>query len=357
MNAPANTSLLTHARGHVAHVETTVEASKALMQLMMGAWASQIAGTLARLCVFDEIASGHTNAATIAQRIHAEPHALHRALRAASTIGLLRATSTNSFELTAQGELLRGDVPGSMRALLDAETAPGHWLPWGCLEECIRTGQTVAAETLGFSNLWNYYKAHPVEGEAFSLGMSGISAMAIAAVSAVWKPPTARRVVDVGGAHGAFLAWVLDQLPGAQGQLMDLPHVIETAKPALRAAGLLNRVECIAGDFFKSVPAGADLYLLKHIVHDWDDEAVRILLSHVSQAMAPGGTVAVVELLIPEDGTPSPASLMDINMLVMLPGKERTVSEIKQLFDTAGLALTRVVQTPSPFSLLEARKA
>lgn len=357
MNAPANTSPLTHARARTAHAETAGEASQALMQLMMGAWASQIAGTLARLCVFDEIASGHTDAAAIAKRIHVEPHALHRALRAASTVGLLRATGTSAFELTARGELLRGDVPGSMRALLDAETAPAHWLPWGRLEECIRTGQTVAAETLGFSNLWNYYKAHPEEGEAFSLGMSGISSMVIGAVSAAWKPPAARRIVDVGGAHGAFLGWVLNQLPDAKGQLLDLPHVIETAKPALRAAGLSNRVECVAGDFLKSVPAGGDLYLLKHIVHNWDDESVRILLGNVSQAMAPGGTVAVVEALIPEDGSPSPASLMDVNMLVMLTGKERSEPEIRHLFATAGLALTRVVQTPSPFSLLEARKA
>ena len=357
MNAPANAAPLNAARAQVSHADSAAEVPQALMQIMMGAWVSQIAGTLARLRVFDEIARGHTSAAAIARQLSVNPSALSRALRAATMIGLVRTAGPNAFELTAQGELLRSDVPGSMRALLDAETAPGHWLPWGRLEDCIRTGGSVAPETLGFPNIWDYYETNVVEGKAFSQGMSGISGMAIGAVSAAWKPPMAHHVVDVGGAHGAFLSWVLGQLPEAKGQIYDLPHVVDTARPAMAAAGLSNRVECIAGNFFKSVPAGGDLYLLKHIVHDWDDESVSAILGNVAQAMAPNATVAVVELLIPEDGTPSPALLMDINMLVMLPGKERTVGEMKQLFASAGLALTRVVPTHSPFSLLEARKA
>jgi hypothetical protein len=334
----------------------SAEASKALFQLMMGAWASQIAGTLARLRVFDEIAQGHTSAAAIAKKLHLDAVALGRVLRAGGMLGLVRDTGAGGFALTAQGELLRSDVPGSMRALLDAETAKGHWLPWGHLDDCIRTGQTVAAASLGVADVWDYYKENPAEGKTFSEGMSGISAMAIAGIASAWEPPSARSVVDVGGAHGAFLSWVLECLPYATGVLLDLPHVLDSAKPAI-AAGLAGRVKCVAGDFFESVPAGGDLYLLKHVLHDWDDKRARTILSNVSEAMAPGATVAVVELLIPDDGTPSPSVLMDINMLVMLPGKERTVSEMKQLFASAGLALSRVVQTRSPFSLLEARNA
>jgi hypothetical protein len=335
----------------------SAEASKALFQLMMGAWASQIAGALARLRVFDELAKGHTTATAIAERLHLDAGALGRVLRAAGMVGLVRDTGAGGFALTAQGELLRSDVPGSMRALLDAETAKGHWLPWGHLDDCIRTGQSVAAASLGVVDVWDYYKQNPAEGKTFSEGMSGISAMAIAGIASAWEPPQARSVVDVGGAHGTFLSWVLESLPYATGLLLDLPHVLETAKPALAAAGLAGRVKCVAGDFFESVPAGGDLYLLKHILHDWDDERARTILSNVATSMAPGATVAVVELLIPDDGTPSPSISMDINMLVMLPGKERTVSEMKHLFASAGLALSRVVQTRSPFSVLEARKA
>ena len=335
----------------------SAEASKALFQLMMGAWASQIAGTLARLRVFDEIAQGHTTVAAIAERLHLDAVALGRVLRAGGMLGLVRDTGAGGFALTAQGALLRSDVPGSMRALLDAETAKGHWVPWGHLDNCIRTGQTVAASSLGVADVWDYYKVNPAEGKTFSEGMSGISAMAIAGIASAWDPPAARSVVDVGGAHGAFLSWVLECLPYATGVLLDLPHVLDSAKPAIAAAGLAGRVKCVAGDFFESVPAGGELYLLKHIIHDWDDNRARTILSNVSEAMAPGATVAVVELLIPDDGTPSPSVLMDINMLVMLSGKERTVFEMKQLFASAGLALSRVVQTRSPFSILEARKA
>jgi hypothetical protein len=336
---------------------TSAETSKALFQLMTGAWASQVAGTLARLRVFDEIAKGHTTAAAIAERLHLDAVALGRVLRAGGMLGLVRDTGAGGFALTPQGELLRSDVPGSMRALLDAETAKGHWVPWGRLDECVRTGQTVAAESLGVTDVWDYYRANPAEGRTFSEGMSSISAMAIAGIASAWEPPPARNVVDVGGAHGAFLSWVLDCLPYATGLLLDLPHVVESAKSAIATAGLASRVECVAGDFFQSVPTGGDLYLLKHIIHDWDDDGARTILSNVDTAMAPGATVAVIELLIPDDGTPSPSILMDINMLVMLRGKERTVSEMKQLFSSAGLALSRVVQTSSPFSVLEARKA
>jgi len=343
-------------RAKAEHEAGSAEASKALFQLMMGAWASQITGTLARLRVFDEIAQGHTSAAAIAGRLHLDAVALGRALRAGAMLGLVRDTGAGGFALTAQGALLCSDVPGSMRALLDAETAKGHWLPWGHLDDCIRTGQTVAAASLGVADVWDYYKENPAEGKTFSEGMSGISAMAIAGIASTWEPPPARSVVDVGGAHGAFLSWVLECLPYATGVLLDLPHVLDSAKPAIAAAGLAGRVKCVAGDFFESVPAGGDLYLLKHILHDWDDGRARTILSNVATAMAPGATVAVVELLIPEDGSPSPSVLMDINMLVMLPGKERTVFEMEQLFASVGLALFRVVQTHSPFSVLEARK-
>ncbi len=324
-----------------------------LLQLMMGAWASQAVGALARLRVFDEIAAGLTSSGAIAERLRLHADALYRVMRAGAMLGVLREVSPRTFALTPAGELLRSGVPGSMRALLDAETAPGHWLPWGRLDECIRRGGSVAAEALG-SDVWSYYGAHPAEGQAFSEGMSGMSAMAIHAISAVWQPPQAKRVVDVGGAHGAFLTWVLQQLPSARGVLQDLPHVVEAATPALAAAGVNERVERVGQDFLSGVPTGGDLYLVKHIVHDWDDDRAAQVLRHVRAAMAPGAKVVVVEMLVPEDGAPSPALLLDLNMLVMLPGRERTAAEMKALFASAGLEIKRVVPTPSPFSLLEA---
>ncbi len=325
-----------------------------ILELMMGSWASQAVGTLARLRVFDAVARGTTSADAIAAELGLAPDALFRVMRAGTMLGVLERRGERAFALTPSGELLRSDVPGSMRALIDAETAPGHWLPWAKLDGCVRAGRSLARETLG-KDVWSYYAEHAEEGRAFSEGMSGLSAMALGAIGAVWQPPPATRVVDVGGAHGAFLRWVLERLPAARGVLFDLPHVVASAQNAGGATALGARVECVAGDFSREVPAGGDLYLLKHILHDWDDAGASAILRQVRKAMTKDATVVVVEMLVPEDGTPSPALLLDLNMLVMLPGRERTAAEMRALFAKAGLELTRTTPTPSPFVVLEAR--
>lgn len=330
------------------------QAPQVLMQMLMGQWVSQAVGALARLRVFDALAGGDAGAGAVAGRLGLDAGALHRVMRACAMAGVLRETPSRDFALTPLGELLRSDVPGSMRALFDAETAPGHWLPWGRLDECVRTGRDQVSAALG-TDVWSYYRQHADEAMAFSEAMSGFSAMSIAALSAVYSPPKATRVVDVGGAHGSLLAWVLGRLPEARGVLFDLAHVVDTAGPALESSGVPGRVERVAGDFFEAVPEGGDLYLLKHVVHDWDDGRARQILSNVRRAMAPGATVLTVEMLLPDDGSPSPAVLLDLNMLVMLSGRERTLPEFEALYGSAGLTITRVVQTPSPFAAIEAR--
>jgi hypothetical protein len=326
----------------------------ALLQLMMGAWVSQAVGAFARLRLADHMAEGPVSVAQVAERAGTNPDATHRLLRALAMVGVVVERGSHSYALTPVGELLRSNVPGSMRALLDAETAPGHWLPWGRFDDVVRTGRSFAADALG-SDVWSYYASHPEEERAFSQGMSGMSAMELSAIAAVYQAPRAQKVIDVGGAHGAFLAHVLSGQPEAHGVLMDLPSVVAQAAPALRAAGLEGRVELAAGDFFSEVPAGGDLYLLKHILHDWDDERCRKLLGNIRRGIAPGGTLIVVEMLLPEDGTPSPAILLDLNMMVMLPGRERSASELGALLKSEGFELARLVPTPSPAVVFEAR--
>jgi hypothetical protein len=323
---------------------------EALFKMMMGAWVSQAVGAVARLRIADAIAGGATSAAAVAERIGADADAMHRLLRACATVGVVQATGPRTYALTPVGELLRTGVPGSMRALLDAETAPGHWLPWARLDACVKRGESVVEEVLG-SDVWSYYGKHPEEALAFSEGMSGLSAMALKALDAAYAIPSATRIVDVGGAQGAFLDWALAKLPDARGVLFDLPHVIERMKQAR------PRVETIAGDFTKEVPKGGDLYLLKHVLHDWDDATCRTILANVRAAMAPSARVVIVEMLVPDDGAPSPATLLDLNMLVMLPGRERTGGEMKHLLESAGLVVAKTVPTPSPFFVIEATAA
>ncbi len=333
--------------------QTTIAPGQALVQLITGGWAMQAVGSLARLRVFDPLAGGPLSVGALAERTNLDAGALHRVLRAVAMLGVVREVAPHTYALEPIGELLRSDAPGSMRALLDAETAPGHWLPWMHLDACLRTGRSQASVALG-TDVWSYYAQHPEEGAAFAEGMSGMSAMALAAMDAVYTPPEARRVVDLGGAHGAMLAALLHKLPEARGVLFDLASVVETAGPTLAKHGVDGRVERVSGDFFEAVPEGGDLYVLKHVVHDWDDAQAARILANVRRAIAPGGRVMVVEMVLPEDGSPSPALLLDLNMLVMLPGKERTVGEIHALLHAAGFTPTRVVPTPSPFVVIEA---
>jgi hypothetical protein len=219
----------------------------------------------------------------------------------------------------------------------------------------VRTGKRATPTALG-CEIFEWYGTHPVEGAAFSGAMGNLSALAAQEVGRVLPLPEKATVVDVGGAHGTLLAGVLNANPAARGVLTDLPHVIADAPRALAAMGIAGRAEAVAGDFFQAVPEG-DVYLLKQVLHDWSDEQCVAILRNCARAMKPGGKVAVVEMVVPDDGTPSLAQIMDLNMLVMLPGRERTEAEFNALFQAAGLSAARVTPTHSPFSLVEAARA
>jgi hypothetical protein len=324
------------------------------MSLVTGMWAAKAAATAASLRIPDVLAQGPKTADEVAQAIGANPAAVYRLMRGIASVGVLAATPDGKFGLTPVGTALRSDVPGSMRAALVAEMAPGHWLPWGDLEQAIMTGGPSAPKALGM-DVWDYYKKNSAEGFLFAEAMSGISAMAMHAVLEAYSFSGATKVVDVGGSHGAFVAAVLQREQSAHGVLFDRPEVIEGAGATLQGAGVNTRVERVGGSFFESVPAGGDVYLLKFILHDWSDDECVTILRRVREAMAPNARVVVVEMLITSSGPPSPAPLLDLNMLVMLSGKERTADEFGALFAKAGLALKAVTPTHSPFAVLEAR--
>jgi hypothetical protein len=327
----------------------------AVLKLVTGMWAAKTAATTASMKIPDQLAHGPKSAEEVARAIGANADAVYRLMRGAAAIGLFTMDSGRRFALTPVGDCLRSDSPHSMRSLLVAEMAPGHWLPWGQLEEAVRTGKPAAPKALG-TDIWEYYKKNADEGFLFAEAMSGMSHVAMQAVLASYSFAGASKVVDVGGSHGSFLSAVLQREKTARGVLFDRPEVIEGAGPTLDAAGVADRVERVAGSFFEKVPAG-DVYLVKHILHDWTDDECVTILKRIREAMAPAGRVVVVEMLIADDGPPSPAPLLDLNMLVMLTGRERTAEEFGALFAKAGLKLSGVTPTPSPFAVIEARPA
>jgi O-methyltransferase domain/Dimerisation domain len=336
------------------HEPNAIPPPAAVIGLVAGMWAAKATAVAANLGIPEQLAHGPKTAEEIARAIGVDASAVYRLMRAVMSVGVLTLEPEHRFALTPLGEALRSNVPGSMRSFLIAEMAPGHWLPWGNLEDAVRTGGPSAPKALGMDT-WEYYKKNHDEGFHFAEAMSGLSHMAMQAVLASYSFAGARKVVDVGGSHGAFVAAVLQREKTARGVLFDRSEVVDGAGATLEQAGVNDRVDRVGGSFFESVPTGGDVYLLKHILHDWNDEQCVKILRNVREAMALDGRVVVVEMLITDKGPPSPAPLLDLNMLVMLTGKERTTEDFAALFAKAGLKLHAVTTTQSPVAVIEAR--
>lgn len=311
----------------------------------MGLWHAQIVAAAARFGVADLIASGVHDVDSLAHECGADPDALHRLLRACAALGVFFESEPRRFALTPAGECLRSDAPNSLRDFLIAETAPGHWLPWGQLYDAVKAGKSLATDILGMP-VWEYYAKNQEEGLSFARGMGNLSAIVSQDVTRVYHANGYRRIVDVGGSQGVLLRSLLATSPEARGVLFDLPEVVASAAPD-------PRIELVSGDFFKEVPADGDLYLLKSILHDWADDRCMEILKSIHRAAKPGATLLVVEMLLPDTPQPSPVTFLDLNMLVMLGGRERSAAEMTSLLATGGFTVKRV--TPiGLFSLIEA---
>jgi SAM-dependent methyltransferase len=323
--------------------------------MITGYWVSQAVGVAARLGVADQLTAGPRSSDDLARAVGAQPQALHRVLRMLASIGIFSQPDPGVFALTPLGETLRSDTPGSLRYFAIAETAFGHWAPWGRLLDSVQTGKPMAREALG-GELWEWYGQNEEEAAFFSAAMGNLSALAASELVRVYDCTTARTIADIGGAHGVLLAAALRANPNARGILFDMPHVIATAADALEGQGVADRCELVSGDFFDAVPGGADLHILKQILHDWDDEHAMQLLKNCHRALAPGGNLLLVEMVVPADNQPGMAQAMDLNMLVLLGGRERTEAEYRDLLGDAGFRLERVIATHSPFQVIEATR-
>jgi hypothetical protein len=327
-----------------------------LLKMTMGMWVAQALGVAGRLGIADQIAAGKADADAIADAVGASREGIYRLTRALASVGVFREVAPRTFANTPLGEALRRDVPGSMRDFVVAETRPAHWLPWGRLEDAVRTASPQTKAAIG-CEIWEHYARQPDEGGEFSRAMGNLSSMAGMAVLAEFDVTPFTSIVDVGGAHGDFVAQALQANPKARGTVFDLPGIAEGAKASLSARGLAGRCDTVGGSFFETVPSGGDLYLLKHILHDWSDAESKQILTRVREAMQAGGgkgTLLIVEFVIPDDDSPSPAKLLDLNMMVMLTGRERTAPEYEALLRSAGLRMERVVRTDSPVSAIVA---
>jgi hypothetical protein len=327
-----------------------------LLQMVTGSWVSQVVGAAARLGIADQLAAAPRTPAEVAQAVGAHPPSVARLMRALASLGVLTQPQPDKFGLSPIGECLRSSVPGTLRDFAIAETDHAHWATWERFTDSVRTGKPMAREVLGVQP-WEYYEKHPDDAERFSAAMGNLSNLVTPAIVESYDFSRAALIVDVAGAHGVLLAEILQRNSKARGVLMDLPHIVKQAPPVLMRYEVADRVQMVGGDMFKEVPPGGDLYLLKNIIHDWNDERSVEILKCCRAAMKPDGKVLLVELVIPPNNGPSPAQMMDMNMMVMLDGKERAEAEYASILQAARLKLDRTILTPSPFCIVQASAA
>lgn len=315
----------------------------------------------AELGITDQLGDRPRGAEELAERLRVNAQALYRLLRTLVSIGLLADAGDGLFTLTPVGACLRSDAPDGMRAWALCEGAEYYQGAWMNLLHAVQTGETAFEYTHGMT-FYQYLARHPETGHGFSQAMLDYARLIAAAVVAGYDFAGVRRVVDIGGSHGHLLSAVLNANPTVSGVLFDRPAVIERAEERMRGAGLAGRVELVAGDFFDSLPAGGDLYILSRILMDYDDDASVRLLQNCRRAMAAGGRVLIVQLLMPEQrdggaqGRLFEAAVSDLNMLVLTGGRERTEGEYRTLLGRAGFRLTRVVPSRALVSLIEGER-
>jgi hypothetical protein len=321
--------------------------------MLTGAWTTQLIAAVARLGIPDQLAIAQPQSSEqLARTVDADAGALHRVMRALTSLGVFADDGSGQYALTRISERLRSGQSGSMRDFFLAETDDVHRRSWDALVDAIRTGLPQPLAVLG-SSVFDYYSKHVEEGEQFGRAMQNVSAISASGVLANYDSSRARLIVDVAGGNGSFLRAILQQHQQTTGVVGDLPYMENQALASIELDGLQNRCRFEACDIFKAVPSGGDIYLLRFILHDWNDAESRRILQTIRTAIPQRSRVLTVEMLVPETNEPGFVQLMDINMLVMTGGRERTAAEYRDLYAAAGFQLVRTIPTGTPFFILE----
>jgi ubiquinone/menaquinone biosynthesis C-methylase UbiE len=333
-------------------VSAEVSPATQLMQMIFGFVTTQAISVAARLSLADLLKDGAKNAEELAQVTGTQARPLYRILRSLASVGIFAEDDAGRFRLTPLAELLRSDTSDSLRDFSIFIGADWHWGAWGDLFGSAKTGQP-AFEKIYNKAFFEYLGENSGPARVFNDAMTSISTAASAAVVNSYDFTGIDKLVDVGGGHGALLCSILEKYPQMHGILIDAPSVIAGTKEAIEARELSKRCEAVGGNFFAAVPAGGDAYIMKHIIHDWNDERASTILRCCHRQMPAEGRLLVVEMVIPEGNAPSFGKLMDLEMLVLLQSYERSEAEYRELFKRSGFKLTRIVSTKSAYSVIE----
>lgn len=332
---------------------TQSEGIAVLRDMIFGVWVSKAISVAADLAIADVLRDGPRSSAEIAAAVNATEDGVYRLLRALSAVGVFAEHEGRRFALAPLGDHLRSDRADSLRGLARFVCDDMHWRAWGSLGAGIRGGGSVFKRVFGVSP-FDHLAANPEVAAVFNEAMTSISSMEAHAVTTAYDFSGIGKLADVAGGHGGLLAAILSANPSIRGVLFEMSHALEGAQRLFRERGLAERCEVVSGDFFADVPAGCDAYLLKHVIHDWDDERSVAILCNVRKAMKTTDKLLVVEMVVPPPGEPHFAKLLDLEMIALTEqGRERTVEEFAELYRQAGFRLSRIVPTTSGLSVIE----
>ncbi len=322
-----------------------------MRQMLTGYWTSACLYAAAKLEIADRLHDGPRSSTELAHATGTDADALYRMLRALASVGVFAEDEQGRFRLTPLAECLRQEVPGSQwaAALMMGEE---HFRVWADLLYSIQTGKPAFDHVYG-QPVFQYLAGQPRAAQLFDNAMVSVHGAETDAMLDAYDFAGLGVLVDVGGGNGSLLTAVLRRYPTLRGVLYDRPDVIERAHTHLQAAGVADRCTTVGGDFFAAVPAGGDAYLMRHIIHDWDDEHSSTILRLCRQAMKPSGKLLLIETVIPTGNGASFAKFLDVNMLVIPGGKERTEGQYRDLYRATGFRLARIVPTRMEVSVIE----
>jgi hypothetical protein len=324
-------------------------------RMISGYWISQAIYAAAKFGIADQLKDGPKTVRELADATSTNPDALYRLLRALASVGIFTEDKPGQFLLTPLAEPLQSDVPGSKCALA-LMMGDEQFRTWAEIDYSIRTGKIAFDKVFG-KPVFDYLGEHPEKARIFDAAMVGIHGRESNAILNAYDFSGIGVVADIGGGNGSQITEILKKHSRMKGIHFDLPHVIERAKERIQAAGLLERCKLVPGSFFEAVPEGADAYILRHIIHDWDEEKCLTILRNCHHAMPPTSKLLVVESVIPAGNEPFQGKFLDLHMLLVPGGKERTEKEYQALFERTGFMLTRIVPTNTEVSIVEGKKA
>jgi SAM-dependent methyltransferase len=333
----------------------------ALYRIGIGHYFSRALALAAKLGVADVLKDGPRHYDDIAKATQTHGPSVNRVMRLLASIGIFEEREGGRFALTPLGELLRTGVPGSMRSSVLLFAGIGIQDAWKELEYCVQTGEPAFRKNSPDATPFTAIAQNPEMAKVFDEAMATFAPMTAAAIAASYDFSPFRKIVDVGGGNGSLLIGILKANPNLHGTVLDLPHAAEKARAKIGEARLQSRCEAIGGDFFKEVPAGADAYVIKHVIHDWNDDRATAILRNIHRAMPPHGKLLIAEGVYPPRIDNSDmgrgAAANDVNMLVSTGGRQRSEAEFRSLQDAAGFKLTRIIPTPARLSIVEGVRA